>query len=987
MGAPILIALVLWATRTAVTDVVVRQYFAARGVAAQARAAEVGRDRLVFEDVRLGPATAPEFSAHRITVDLGWSRLAPAIRAVRLDGARLRVHADANGVSFGTLDNLIPPGRSTRFPAVRLEAPGAIVRVATPVGTLTWRVDGRGRLDHDFRAAGTLAPAVLQSVGCGATLPAAVVVVTTKTTNFAVTSSGMAHNIFCRATVSRIAWALKFSAPLSMETFTASMKLDASKVDFGMMRSRASNVLATIAGSLASVSGHWRVVGSDVGSDRDHAAGVDADGRLMWRRGGTVNLDGTGEARSISSATMAGAWPRTEGWSRLVAGLVERGRAASHLLSARARFSAAIGDRVAVRVFSLDAAGATGARLHFAGGALGWTPAGLAIDGIFDGGGGGLPTTRVIVVPTSSGFTGSFELGPWREGGNALAATGGRFALIGSRATVAASVNLSSDFAGGRVDGLRFPLALAFDRTSGAIAIGDACTPFAVQRIAVGASTVAASTFILCPVKTAPLLMVNSGRLVADVAIAASDFRGVMTGRGFVLATRPLRLQLRGTTASPTLSTPAATLTATIAGWRGTATVAGLVTSTRAGWSGIGRISAAGLTGPAVVARDGVADWQLARAALMMTNAGATMIDTSPAPRFAPLRIAGVSAEVDAGHITGRGKIGLAGGAPLATVTGMSDIANATGTATVDSALTFSPSLQPVQISELVRGVAANVAGVVTTHADLQFGPAGIRGSAQIRLTDLALATAALGPISGINGTITFDDVPRLHTPPKQILRIDSIDPGVRVDDAIVEFQVLDAGSVRAERIAWPFTGGTMTVQPTIIRAGEAHRNFNVVVDGLDAAQFLQRFELKNLSATGRFDGVLPLVFDGAAGRIDGGVLTARSDGGLLQYVGNVGQESMGAAGRLAFDALRRLRYRTLAIRLDGDLDGELVTGIDFTGTNEVPVRPGGALPIHAAGLPFKFGVTVRAPFRALLGTAASFSDARTAIRMAKPAP
>ena len=211
--------------------------------------------------------------------------------------------------------------------------------------------------------------------------------------------------------------------------------------------------------------------------------------------------------------------------------------------------------------------------------------------------------------------------------------------------------------------------------------------------------------------------------------------------------------------------------------------------------------------------------------------------------------------------------------------------------------MTFSPSLQPVQISELARGVVANVAGVVTTHADLQFGPAGIGGSAQIRLTDLALATAALGPVSGINGAITFDDLPRLHTPPKQILHIASLDPGVRVDDAIVEFQVLDAGSVRAERISWPFTGGTMTVRPTIFRVEAAHRSFSVVVDGLDAAQFLQRFEIKNLTATGRFDGVLPLVFDGATGRIDGGLLAARAEGGVLQYVGNVGRKAWAQLG------------------------------------------------------------------------------------------
>jgi translocation and assembly module TamB len=166
-----------------------------------------------------------------------------------------------------------------------------------------------------------------------------------------------------------------------------------------------------------------------------------------------------------------------------------------------------------------------------------------------------------------------------------------------------------------------------------------------------------------------------------------------------------------------------------------------------------------------------------------------------------------------------------------------------------------------------------------------------------------------------------------------------------------------------------------------VFRAGDAGRRFVLAVDGLDAGLFLQRFDLQNLNATGKFDGVLPLVFVGTTGRIEGGKLTARPEGGMIQYVGDVGQDKMGGASRLAFDALRSLRYRSLALALDGDLDGELVTAISFTGTNLTPVQLGGGLPLRSNGLPFKFGITVRAPFRALLGTVASFSDARSLLR------
>ncbi len=985
-----LLALAAWFYREPVADLVIRRYLAANGVAVQARTARVGSDALVFDDVRLGPVAAPDLTASRITIDVGWSRLTPAVRALRLNGTVLRMRADSSGVSFGSLDRLIPPGRSTRFPAIALAAQGAVVRVATPVGELVWRVDGSGRLDRDFHAVAELAPAALHMRDCGGRA-VATVTIATHSTGFDAAGNGNVQSIACRGVAaSRLEWRATAAGPLSLASLRTTVVATIASARWQELYSGVTTVLATAGGSPGGLSGSWQLHGVDLGHGGDHAAMLTGSGTLAQYNNG-VALTGTASATGVTSSTAA-ALPNMTGWPTLAARLANRLRQAARSFNAEASFVADLGDLPAVRITRVSAATASGLRATLSGKGLYWSAAAVSVDGIFDANGGGLPALHGNVVNHGVESAGGFALAPWQGGGDALAVSGGMFSVSPRRLSLAANVLLSSAVAGGRIDVLRMPLTITADAATGALSIGDGCAPITLGRAEFGSTVAGPLALTLCPVARGPLMQLNDGRLRGDVVLSGLTASGGTGVQVVALAAQPMQLTLRGTPAAPVLATPAATLTATLGTWRGGATVAAKMMRGARGWSGGGSLSAVAATGPALTLRDGSARWQLAAGKASLSGVAATLIDPGATPRFAPLRLSDATAQLDAACVTAHGTVRLASSPPaaaatLATVAGSFDLASRTGRATLDSALTFTPALQPLQISEQARGIVANVAGKVTSHADMVFSATGLTGAGRIRLDQVSLATAALGPVSGIDGTIGFDDLLTLHTPPHQTLHIGAVDPGIAIEDVIATFQLLGPGSVALERLRWPFTGGTMTMRPTVIRAGLARRSFTVDVDGLDAEAFLQRFELKNLSATGRFDGTLPLVFDGATGRIEGGVLSARTTGGLLQYVGDVGQGSMGAAGKLAFDALRKLRYRTLTLRLDGDLDGELVIGIDFTGTNELPIHPVGKLPIRAAGLPFKFGVTVRAPFRALLGTATSFSDARTVIRSASPAP
>jgi hypothetical protein len=395
---------------------------------------------------------------------------------------------------------------------------------------------------------------------------------------------------------------------------------------------------------------------------------------------------------------------------------------------------------------------------------------------------------------------------------------------------------------------------------------------------------------------------------------------------------------------------------------------------------------------------EGRGGWSL-RGGELGVEGALSVADTNELPRFYPLATNDFRLTLKDNRIAATGwLIDPEKNVRVTEATIRHDLATGRGNALLDiPGVRFGENYQPTELTRLTTGVVALVKGVLKGQGQIAWGPEGTRSSGTFSTEKMNLA-AAFGPVEGLSTTIRFDDLLGLTTVPGQTANVDVIRTGIDVFDGKIRYQLLPGLRVRVESGTWPFAGGELRLDETILDFSKPTiKRLVFQVKGLDAASFIQQMEFSNINATGTFDGIIPMEFDERGGRIIGGHLIARPEGGTLSYIGELTDKQLGAYGKLAFDALKSLRYSKLTIDLGGDLAGEFLAGIQLDGVARDPVlttaEPGGGVSGmvvrralgQLAKIPFEFNISIRGPFRALIATARSFEDPSNLIQSVLP--
>ena len=122
------------------------------------------------------------------------------------------------------------------------------------------------------------------------------------------------------------------------------------------------------------------------------------------------------------------------------------------------------------------------------------------------------------------------------------------------------------------------------------------------------------------------------------------------------------------------------------------------------------------------------------------------------------------------------------------------------------------------------------------------------------------------------------------------------------------------------------------------------------------------------------------------SGRIVGGRLDSRPPGGELRYSGT---KPEGLATGIVFDLLSNIKYKSMVVRLNGDLAGEFATAMTIDGVSLGETHGFVAGLVHKvfSQIPIRLNLNINGPFRALIQMAKAFKDPTQVIAPVMPFP
>lgn len=968
-----------WFTREEIAASFIDDYLAQTDLEARYTIVSIGPQRQILEDLVVGDPNDPDLVVKRATIDIGYGFAAPAISAVKVEGARLYGTLREGKLSFGALDSLIfesADETASGLPSFELELVDTGAIFETDFGDMAATFEGAGLLDNGFSGTIAAVAPLAEWEGCTAQTITAFGSLTTKDGEPAFEGPVRLRDASCEgAVIGSVDFAMRAQASADFSTFEGALGVASRGLGFDDIR------VDDVSGSASfSYRPEMFVLDHDLAFAGAQTGFVSA--RTLGAKGvfrasdGFANtswnaqLSGEGLATGPSAqATLDNA--KEAGAQTLVEPLLAKLERALSGIATSATLSGDVtwrrnGTGQSLVIPEARVAGEGGETI-LALSRFNWSApddeeSGLGeVAGDFFVGGPSLPQINGRMTQDDRGQLAlRLSMEEYREGANAVAVPGLSMRQLASgRFRFAGQAKLSGDIPGGLMSGVSVPLNGDFESSSGLV-IGLTCEEITFDQVTLSNLALEKNEVELCPGDSGAILRyagaLKLDMVTRDVALSGDVSQSpAQFALGRAQVSYPGEFELAELASTIGEEGNAFRLQADKVVGRFGATISGAFYDTS------GRLEAVPLNLDAING-----EWSFANEVVEVGDATFVLSDRPEEgayPRFRPLAGAATSLRIEDGEIAARAALFAQGSSVrLADVAVIHGLEEGTGSAVIDVPdITFGPNLSLEEITDLATGVIAYTQGTVSGNGRVAWTPDEVSSSGVFRSDGIDLA-AAFGPVTGLAGEVRFADLLEFTTEPSQTLSIASVNPGIEALDGRVRYAIEGGTNIIIEDARWPFMGGELIMEPTRLQYGtDEEQSYTFEVTALDAAKFVAQMELSNIGATGLFDGRVPIVFDQEGnGRIEGGVLRSRAPGGNVSYIGELTYEDLGAISNYAFQSLRSLDYRAMEVDLSGDLAGEIITRFGIDGVRQGADADQNFVTRRLAELPIRFNVNVR---------------------------
>ncbi len=996
---------VLWFSRISIADNFVRSQLDALGIEASYEIEDIGLRKQIIRNLVIGDPRTPDLTADLVEIGNSLGTGGAGINWVRATGVKAFGRLKDGKLSFGALDKFSDPEDDSplALPDIALTVEKAQLRIDSDFGAVGLALNGAGNLHDGFEGELAALSRNLDLGGCLISDPSYFGEIAIRDRKTRLNGPLRLPMVKCpdlAMSFQDIGVQLSTELGQGFDSWSGDAGISGGPLRYASYG--AEEIKSTIAfnGDLKRSSGNIDLTSNGLMSPFGNAKSGRISGPFQFGYGDnpiTARFEGQPEIRSLQISNTAlspvvSLAESTDGTpvgpiADKFAAAVRKAGGALNLFSDIRFDMGASGTKLTVNDFSARSQSGGGMALDAP---ILLTFAGDDVKMLAEGdlllNGGDFPDVRIDLNDGSlaRGFSGSVEMAAYQAGASKLNIPKLNFSpSSGGGTSIDGRLILSGPLPDGQVTGLQVPIDGSFN-SAGGLTLFRKCVDLQFASIRMASFIAGPAQTRICPVARGGIVS-NSSRGL-NIAAQAPSFTltGTVDGTPLSLTSGVIGLSLaKGMTAediSFRMGTADSMTRFDVA-----------LLNAAFGRHITGKISGANgqIASVPLLLENIEGDWSFADGEFI-ADAKLRVRDEQQVERFRPLISDDIKLKFVEGKIVADGMLREPKTLrQVAIVNLLHTLDNSTGQALLNiESLTFDDTLQPELLTPLTLGIIANVAGTITGSGQINWDNKsdGIRSTGSFRTDSVNLA-AAFGPVTGLSGEISFTDLLGLETEEGQLLRMAEVNPGVAAFNGQLFYRLLPDYKMQIEGGQWPFAGGMLYLEPTTFDLGEeAERRLEFTVVGVDAAQFLTQFDFENITASGVFDGKLPMIFDQDGGRIAGGYLTARKGGGSLSYIGELTYEDMGTFANFAFNALKSLKYEQLTIGMDGAIDGEIITEVKFAGLQQGDSASKNFITKQIAKVPLEFNVRIQAPFMQLMSSAKAFYEPEILVGQNLPA-